>query len=117
MGRDDKSSKLYLADIFESINIIQEYINGKTAEDFIKDIGLQDKVIRRIEIIGEAAKYVSKELRDKTLEIPWALITDMRNVMIHEYFGIDMRRVWSVVNGVKLKELKSGVERLLKDYI
>lgn len=78
-------------------------------------MGLQDKVIRRVEIIGEAAKYVTEEMRQSAPEIPWTLITDMRNVLIHEYFGIDLNRVWTVIQGTKLKELKVSVEKLLKD--
>jgi uncharacterized protein with HEPN domain len=115
MNRNAKSPELYLKDIQESIKIILGYVAGKTAEDFSLDIGLQDKIIRRIEIIGEAAKYVPEELRLKTPQIPWTIITDMRNVLIHEYFGVDLFRIWDVVNGPRLRELNDGVEKLLSE--
>ena len=111
----DKSPRLYLQDIAESIGLIEEYISGNTREDFEADIGLQDKIIRRMEIIGEAAKYIPEDLRVKTPKIPWTLVTDMRNVLIHEYFGIDLSRIWSVVSGPKLQDLKTGVEKLLRE--
>jgi uncharacterized protein with HEPN domain len=116
MKHDRKSPKLYLNDIRESIELIEIYTIDKTIEDFSSDIGLQDKVIRRMEIIGEAAKYIPEELRASTPEIPWVLITDMRNVLTHEYFGINLSRIWEVVTGSKLQTLKVSVERLLKDF-
>jgi uncharacterized protein with HEPN domain len=114
MSRDNKSPELYLKDILESINILQGYIQGMTWQDFDSDVGLQDKVIRRMEVIGEAAKYISEELRERTPDIPWTLITDLRNVLIHEYFGINLHRLWDVASGPKLKELKKNVEKLLE---
>ena len=116
MNRNYKSAKLYLQDILESIGILEDYVAGKTWEDFNSDVGLQDKVIRRVEIIGEAAKYVTEEMRQSAPEIPWVLITDMRNVLIHEYFGVDLSRIWDVVNGPRLQELNDGVEMLLKEF-
>ncbi len=114
MAHDRKSPKLYLQDIKESIIILEGYIVDKTLEDFGSDIGLQDKVTRRMEIIGEAARHVPDELREQAPQIPWTLITDMRNVLIHEYFGINLNRIWEVVRGPKLKELKVNVEKLLE---
>lgn len=114
MSRNNKSAGLYLRDIAECINILEGYIVDKTWEDFESDIGLQDKVMRRMEIIGEAAKYVPEEMRQSEPQIPWTLITDMRNVLIHEYFGINLNRIWAVVQGSKLQELKAGVVRLLQ---
>ena len=113
MSRERKLPKVYLQDILDSVKILESYIGAKTWEDFASDVGLQDKIIRRLEIIGEAAKYVPEDLREQTPEIPWILITDMRNVLIHEYFGIDLFRIWEVAAGPKLKELKSGVGKLL----
>jgi len=115
MNHRNKSPELYLRDIFESVDIILGYTAGKVWEDFENDIGLQDKIIRRIEIIGEAAKYVPQDLRLKTPQIPWTVITDMRNVLIHEYFGIELRRIWDLATGPKLQELKQGVEMLLEN--
>ncbi len=115
MVHSRKSPKLYLQDIHESITILEGYIANKNSEDFETDIGFQDKVIRRMEIIGEAAKYIPDELRKQTANIPWVLITDMRNVLVHEYFGINLHRIWEVASGPKLKDLKLGVEKLLKD--
>jgi uncharacterized protein with HEPN domain len=70
---------------------------AKNYDDFIDDPLLQDGVIRQIEIMGEAAKRLSMEIREKYSEIPWKDITGMRNKLIHDYMGIDLDAVWDTV--------------------
>jgi uncharacterized protein with HEPN domain len=93
MLRDDT----YLVDILESAKIVLDYVAGKSWDEFYADIQVQDAVVRRIEIIGEAARRVSQETRDKYSQIPWREITSMRNLVIHEYDVVDISQVWDTV--------------------
>lgn len=90
MERDVQS----LLDMLQSSEIIMEYISGRSREDLTTDLQLQDAIIRRFSIIGEAAKRVSEPTRNNLTEIPWSVINGMRNRLIHEYDGIDLDVVW-----------------------
>ncbi|MBI2906501.1 MAG: DUF86 domain-containing protein [Chloroflexi bacterium] len=86
--------RLYLEDILKSIDIIQDHTKGITEEGFYGSMLIQDAVVRRLEIIGEAAKHVPARLRAKEPSIPWQDIAGMRNRLAHEYFGIQLHRAW-----------------------
>lgn len=90
MNRDQS----YLIDIFESSKIILSYLDQKTLENFLDDIQLQDSVIRRMEIIGEATSRISAETQEMYRSIPWREMKGMRNLLIHEYDEIDPELVW-----------------------
>jgi uncharacterized protein with HEPN domain len=77
---------LYLDDIQESIEKIEEYTKGITLEKFLKNTQIQDAVLRRLEIIGEAVRNLPDDFKKKHSEIPWNMISGMRNVVAHEYF-------------------------------
>ena len=89
-----KDAKVFIGHILESIGFIEEYTKGKTEDDFLESVPLQDMIVRRIEIIGEAAKNIPRNIREKYSGIPWKQIAGMRDVLIHEYFGIDLRLTW-----------------------
>lgn len=101
-----KEILVYVEDILESISKIEEYTKESTEDDFYGDTELQDAVLRRLEIIGEAVKNIPQEFRDKYPGIPWKKIAGMRDVLIHEYAGVSMGRVWKVV-AEELSGLKS----------
>lgn len=88
---------LYLKDILECISLLEKYISGKTERDIEYDNQLRDAVIRRIEIIGEAAYQLPSAFKEKYSSIPWKDIVNMRNVLIHEYFGVYPDRVFKVI--------------------
>jgi uncharacterized protein with HEPN domain len=75
----------------------RKYVKGKSRGDFIKSVALQDMVMRRLEIIGEAVKNLPKGLRDKYSDVPWRKVAGMRDKLIHEYFGVDIEFTWTVV--------------------
>lgn len=107
-----KDDKFYLTHIIESMTYIESYtIEGK--EEFFKSRLIQDAVIRNLEIIGEAVKKVSINIRTQHDDIPWREMAGLRDVLIHEYFGIDLRTVWGVVER-ELPRLKPQIEEVIK---
>jgi uncharacterized protein with HEPN domain len=92
--RDDLS---YLEHILLSITKIKEYTKDLYKTDFDSNELVQDAVIRNIEIIGEATKKISKELKSKYKEIPWREMSGMRDKLIHDYMGIDVDVVWKTL--------------------
>ena len=88
---------IHLADILSSAQKISSYVAGVPRQAFLADTQLQDSVIRRLEVIGEAAGRLSQELRDGNPDIPWSKMRGMRNRVIHRYDDIDMEIVWETV--------------------
>ena len=86
----------YVQDILTSIDDIKEFIKGQDFESFLKDKKTKNAVIRSIEVIAEAAKYIPASIKNNDPDIPWTKIKGMRNKMIHEYFGIDEEILWKV---------------------
>ena len=105
--------KVYVEHILESVSNIESFVSGKTYEEFLGNRLLQDGVVRELEIIGEAAKNVSDNLKNSSPEIPWKKITGMRDKIVHDYFSIDVNAVWKTAQE-DLKPLKSTLENLIK---
>lgn len=102
----------YILDIREASRLAMQYVSGKTYEDFLSDIQCQDAVIRRIALIGEAARRVSEETRKEHSKLPWREMVSMRNLVIHEYDDIDLAVVWDTVNK-SLRELMTLLDDVL----
>ncbi len=107
-----RGASVYLNDILECIARIEEYTQGKTEADFVADPMLQDAIIRRIEIVGEAINNISEEFTEENPEIPWRAIVAMRNIIVHEYFGVMIERIWDVIHR-DLPQLKEQIRAIM----
>jgi uncharacterized protein with HEPN domain len=108
-----RNYKLYLADILEAIRKIESYTQGLTLLEFSQDEMRVDAVMRNLEIIGEAAKNIPAELRQKYPIVEWRKIAGLRDVTIHAYFTIDLQIIWDVVQN-KLSNLHRDISKILE---
>jgi uncharacterized protein with HEPN domain len=107
--------RLYLIHIVESAEFVASYIEGRDSEAFAADQQLQDAVIRRIEIMGEAVKNLSQDVRDAHPEVPWRRIAGMRDKVIHDYTGVDVDLVWTVASEL-MPQLRDDVRTILDGF-
>ncbi|MCK4613724.1 MAG: DUF86 domain-containing protein [Thermoplasmata archaeon] len=105
---------LFFQDILESIEKIENYTEGMTFQDFLRNSLVMDAVVRNLEIIGEAARNIPAEFRQRFKNIPWQRVVGFRNVVIHGYFGVDPEIVWVIVSE-RLQELKPEIVKILKE--
>lgn len=87
----------YIEDIIEAMDKTRQFTAGMEYDNFVKDDKTVSAVIRKLEIIGEAVKKIPEKIKGKHSEIPWKDMAGMRDKLIHEYFGVDLRRVWNTV--------------------
>ncbi|MCB1119015.1 MAG: DUF86 domain-containing protein [Chlamydiia bacterium] len=104
--------KFRLEDILTSIERIENYAKDLDLETFSNHTMIVDAVIRNFEIIGEASNHIPQEIRTQFTDIPWDKMLGMRNVFIHEYFGIDTPTVWYTI-AKDLPPLKKSIQNLL----
>ena len=109
-----RDQKLYLYDIRDSIEAIFSYISDMDKDEFIQDRKTYSAVIREFEIIGEATKNLSEDIIEKYNEIEWRDIVDFRNILIHEYFGVDFDIVWNVIRQ-DLPRLQRIIELVIQE--
>jgi uncharacterized protein with HEPN domain len=105
---DRLGDKVRLQHIVEAINEIDAYIQDTSQEDFVKNSMMFNATLRQLEIIGEASNRLSNDVVNKTPDIPWARIIGLRNLVIHEYFGVDDFTIWNVIK-INLPDLKRKI--------
>ena len=108
----NRSDKEFLGDIQEAIRRIRAYTHEMKYRDFLADMKTQDAVIRNLEIIGEATKKLSVELRNRHPSIPWKEMAGARDRLIHNYFGVDIEVVWKI-SVAELSDLTSQIAEIL----
>lgn len=111
-----RTDALYLRDIKEAIEAIQDYTKEVSFDDFRVDRMRYSAVIREFEIIGEAVGKLEDRVKERYPEIAWQDIKDFRNLLIHEYFGVDLEIVWTVIQN-DLPQLYETIEFLSKESV
>ena len=106
-----RDCKLYINDIRESIKRIEEYLKNVSEEEFREDVKLQDAVIRRLEIIGEASRNIPRALKEKNKQVPWFKMEQYRDFIVHSYFEASLRRIW-VTSTTVLSEIKEAMKKI-----
>ena len=105
-----KDDAVYLNHILECVIKIQQYTQGGKAA-FLNSALIQDAVFRNFEVIGEASKHISQQTKDRFPNIPWRRIAGFRDILIHNYLGIDPEEVWNIVER-QLPNLKKDLESM-----
>ncbi len=108
-----KDSQIFLGHIIESIEMIEEYIAKLTKAEFFKNRVIQDAVVRRFEIIGEATKYLPESLRKEYPKVRWQAVMSMRDRLIHEYFNVMLEVVWDTAKH-DLPKFKRQILKMMK---
>lgn len=108
----DRSDRLYLSDILDAASAIEDFVRGLDYNLFVKDRKTRSAVVRELEVIGEAAGRISNELKTLHSDLDWRTLKDFRNILAHEYFGIDNEIVWEIATE-KLAPLKKRVVEIL----
>ncbi len=109
-----KDPRIHVSFILECIELIEEYLKGLTETEFLNSTQQQDAIIRRVELIGEAVKNISPEVKDMYPEIPWKRIAGMRDILVHDYLGLDLEITWKVAQ-VEIPELKTKMLEVRRD--
>ncbi len=107
-----KDDRLYRIHISESIEKIESYISGMDAVSFLEQSLVQDAVLRNLQVLAESTQRLSDTFKERHSEIEWYKIAGLRNILVHDYLGIDLTTVWMAVTG-NLPELKAVVQEEL----
>ena len=110
--KDKIGNEARLLHILDSIQEIEKYTQNISLDDFLKNDMMQNACIRLLEVIGEASRSISDDLKLQFPEIEWREIVDLRNLLLHEYFGVDLNIVWSIIQ-FDLPPLKSKIQNVL----
>lgn len=106
--------KLYLQDMLSAFESIELFVGDMTYAEFVEDDKTSSAVIRKFEVVGEAAKGVSEEFREGYSDVPWREMAGMRDRLIHLYFGVDYELVWSAIKE-HLPELTKVLNQILDE--
>jgi uncharacterized protein with HEPN domain len=108
-----KDDKLYLIHMSECIQRVEKYTSGGQ-DEFMQSELIQDAVIRNLQIMAESSQRISEERKERHPEVDWFRISGFRNVLVHDYLGVDLERVWNIIDA-DLPGLKSAVSIMLDE--
>lgn len=109
----NEKDKIRIQHILDAINEIEDYTNGFTEEKFLSNRLVKNATVRQFEIIGEPANSISIETTEKFPQVPWRLLVDFRNVLIHQYFGVNYKQVYKVIEE-ELTNLKDNILKIIE---
>lgn len=109
-----RDARLFINDMLEAIEKVERYTAGLSYEDFQQTDMIIDAVVRNLEIIGEAARNIPVEMRENQHVIDWSRVVGFRNIVIHEYFDVDLEIVWTIATK-QLAQLKSALQEMLSN--
>ena len=113
MPKRTRKFAFFLEDILDAIEKIEKYIKGFTFEEFCTNDIVIDAIMRNLEVVGEASKNVPKNIKRKYTFVEWKEAIGFRNVLIHDYFGIDLESVWDTIKN-NLPSLKENIKKVLE---
>ncbi len=116
MSKQGREIADYLADILGSIAEVEEFVAGMAFEEFAADKKTINAVIRSLEVLGEASKHIPAAFRNKHPDVPWSKMAGMRDVLIHDYMGVDLKTVWKVAQE-RLPEISPLIDSLVAEKI
>lgn len=106
--------KLFVRDIIVAMESIERFVEGMSLEEVVRDDKTSSAIIRKFEIIGEAAKNIPESLKEKHQEVPWKNIVGMRDRLVHAYFGIDYKLVWDAIKK-EIPRQKFNLQKILAE--
>jgi len=107
--------RLFLQDMIESADKVRRYVEGLSLESFQRNEMAYDAVLRNLEIIGEAAKSIPPEIRDRYPEVAWRGVAGLRDLLAHAYFGLDDNTLWDIIQ-TKLPDFLSQANRIAEEH-
>jgi uncharacterized protein with HEPN domain len=110
-----RDPRLFMTDILEAIEKVERYTAGFSFDQFEANEMVLDAVVRNLEVIGEAARYIPPTLRERYAQIEWSRVVGFRNIVIHTYFAVDVEIVWTIATQ-RLSELKAVLAEMLQDH-
>lgn len=109
-----RDHSLYISDILEAFEAIEHFVEGQSFDEFKRDDKTSSAVIRKFEIVGEAAKQVPQAMRQDYPGIPWKEMAGMRDKLIHLYFGVNYDLLWQTIIN-RIPQIKPALSQMLKD--
>jgi uncharacterized protein with HEPN domain len=113
--RNKSGDKIRLQHILDAMDEIESYLAGSDFKDFMINSMMRFACIKQLEIIGEASNHITPETKEKFSSVEWSQIIGMRNVFVHEYFGVDSNLVWEIIIN-DLPELKEKVVGIIRQF-
>lgn len=111
-----KDDRLYLIHISECIGRIEQYLPDRSKQTFMSSSLMQDAILRNLQTMAESTQRLSDALKAKHPEINWHKITGFRSLLFHDYLGVDVARVWKIIE-IELPSLKQTITAMLRDYL